>query len=72
MRAVAYPSLQTAAFLCIDDHENLLECEMSFLESFGSTALTSANGGKGLEPASEYPVDAVILATSCPKRNLTL
>jgi hypothetical protein len=53
MRAAACPSLQTAAFLCIDDHENVLECEKSFLESFGSTALTSANGGKGLEPASE-------------------
>jgi len=40
--AAAYPALQKAAFLCIDDHENLLECEESFLESFGSTVLTSA------------------------------
>ena len=59
--AAAYPALQKAAFLCIDDNEDLLECEKSFLESFGYTVLTVANGGKGLELASEYPVDAVIL-----------
>ena len=35
MRAAAYPALQKTAFLCIDDHEDLLECEKSFLESFG-------------------------------------
>ena len=54
MRAAAYPALQKAAFLRIDDNEDLLECEKSFLESFGSTVLTAANGGKGLELAFEY------------------
>jgi hypothetical protein len=29
--AAAYPAPPKAAFLCIDDHENLLECEESFL-----------------------------------------
>ncbi len=72
--AAVYPALQKATFLCIDDNEDLLECEKSFLESFGYTVLTAANGGKGLELASEYPVDAVILdyLMPCPKRKLTL
>jgi CheY-like chemotaxis protein len=71
MRAAAYPALQKAAFLCIDDNEDLLECEKSFLESFGYTVLT-ANGGKGLELASENPVDAVILDYLMPETKLTL
>jgi response regulator RpfG family c-di-GMP phosphodiesterase len=72
MRAAAYPALQKAAFLCIDDNEDLLECEKSFLESFGYTLLTAANGGTGLELASEYPVDAVILDYLMPETKLTL
>jgi CheY-like chemotaxis protein len=67
MCAAAYPALQKAAFLCIDNNEDLLECEKSFLESFGYTVLTAANGGKGLELASEYPVDAVILDYLMPE-----
>ena len=31
------------------------------LESFGYTVLTAASGGKGLELASKYSVDVVIL-----------
>lgn len=32
-----------------------------FLESFGYSVLTAASGGKGLELASKYLVDVVIL-----------
>jgi len=56
----AFPQLQTAALLCIDDDEEVLECERSFLESFGYTVLTAASGSKGLELASAYPFDVVI------------
>ena len=47
--------------LCIDNNEDVLECEKSFLESFGYTVLTAPNAGEGLELASMYPVDVVIL-----------
>jgi hypothetical protein len=32
MPAAAYPALQSAVLLCIDDDEDVLECEKSFLE----------------------------------------
>jgi hypothetical protein len=35
MPAAVYPALQSAVLLCIDDNEDVLECEKSFLESFG-------------------------------------
>jgi len=35
-----FPRLQTGVLLCIDDDEEVLECEKSFLESFGYTVLT--------------------------------
>ena len=55
------PELQSGVLLCIDDDVDLLECEKSFLESFGYTVLTAASGGKGLELASLYPVEVVIV-----------
>src|ERR1035441_5885384 len=61
MLAAVYPALQSAVLLCIDDNEDVLECEKSFLETFGYTVLTAASGGKGLELASKYSVDVVIL-----------
>ena len=42
------PELQRAVLLCIDDDEDILECEKSFLESFGYTVLTASSGSKGL------------------------
>ncbi|MGA7381817.1 MAG: response regulator [Terriglobales bacterium] len=63
------PGLQSAVLLCIDDDEDLLECEKSFLESFGYTVLTAASGGKGLELASMYPVDVVIVDYRMPEMN---
>jgi CheY-like chemotaxis protein len=42
-----YPEVPSGVLLCIDDNEEVLECEKSFLESFGYTVLTAPNGGKG-------------------------
>lgn len=53
-------------FLCIDDNEDVLEGEKSFLESFGYTVLTAPSGGKGLELASMYSVDVVIVDSLMP------
>ena len=47
----------------------MLECEKTFLESFGYTVLTAASGGKGLELASKYSVDVVILDYFMPEMN---
>jgi CheY-like chemotaxis protein len=69
MPAAVYPALQSAVLLCIDDNEDLLECERSFLESFGYTVLTTASGGKGLELASKCSVDVVILDYFMPEMN---
>jgi len=64
-----YPALQSAVLLCIDDNEDVLECEKSFLESFGYSVLTAASGGKGLELASKHSVDVVILDYFMPEMN---
>jgi CheY-like chemotaxis protein len=63
------PELQSAVLLCIDDNEDVLDCEKSFLESFGYTVLTAASGGKGLELASIHPVDLVIVDYLMPEMN---
>ena len=47
--------------LCIDDNQDLLDCEKAFLESFGYTVLTAPSGGKGLELASLHSVDVVVV-----------
>ena len=69
MPAAVSPTLKSAVVLCIDDNEDVLECEKSFLESFGYTVLTAASGGKGLELASKYSVDVVILDYFMPEMN---
>jgi len=63
------PELQSGVLLCIDDNEDVLECEKAFLESFGYTVLTAASGGQGLELASIYPVDVVIVDYVMPEMN---
>lgn len=63
------PELQSGVLLCIDDNEDVLECEKAFLESFGYTVLTAASGGKALELASTYPVDVVIVDYLMPEMN---
>jgi CheY-like chemotaxis protein len=69
MPAAVYPAFQSAVLLCIDDNEDVLECQKSFLESFGYSVLTAASGGKGLELASKYSVDVVILDYFMPGMN---
>ena len=64
-----YPEPQSAVLLCIDDNEEVLECEKSFLEAFGYTVLTAASGGKGLELASMHSVDVVIVDYLMPGMN---
>ena len=61
--------LQRSVLLCIDDDEDVLECEKSFLESFGYTVVTAASGGKGLELASRHSVDVVIVDYFMPEMN---
>jgi CheY-like chemotaxis protein len=63
------PELQSGVLLCIDDNEDMLECEKLFLESFGYTVLTAPSGSKGLELASLYAVDVVIVDYQMPKMN---
>jgi CheY-like chemotaxis protein len=64
-----YPAPQSAVVLCIDNNEEVLECEKSFLESFGYSVLTAASGCKGLELASMNPVDVVIVDYLMPGMN---
>jgi len=61
--------LRRSVVLCIDDDEDVLECEKSFLESVGYTVLTATSGGKGLELASRHSVDIVIVDYLMPEMN---
>jgi|ERR1035441_5859452 CheY-like chemotaxis protein len=63
------PRIQGSVVLCIDDNEEVLECEKSFLETFGYTVLAAASGGRGLELASMHPVDVVIVDYLMPVMN---
>ncbi len=69
MPVEAYPALQNAVVLCIDDNEDVLECEKSFLESFGYTVLTAPGGGEALELACAHSVDVVVVDYVMPKMN---
>jgi CheY-like chemotaxis protein len=69
MPSLDYPEVERAVLLCIDDDEDMLECEKSFLESFGYTVLTAPSGGEGLELAATHPVDVVIVDYLMPEMN---
>ena len=47
MPPLTHPELKPPVLLCIDDNEEVLECEKSFLESFGYTVLTAATWLQG-------------------------
>jgi DNA-binding response OmpR family regulator len=64
-----YPELQSGVLLCIDDNKDALESQRLFLESFGYTVLTAPSGARGLELASKYSVDVVIVDHRVPKMN---
>jgi len=53
--------------LCIDDNEDLLECEKEFLESFGYIVLTAHTGCKALELASVHSIDVVVVDYLMPE-----
>jgi CheY-like chemotaxis protein len=53
--------------LCIDDNQDVLECEKRFLESFGYTVLTAPSGSRGLELASLQSIDVVIVDYFMPE-----
>jgi len=63
----AYPELPSGVVLCIDDNQDVLECEKAFLESFGYTVLTAPSGGEGLKLASRHSVDVVIVDYFMPE-----
>ena len=63
------PEFSSGIVLCIDDNQEVLECEKAFLESFGYTVLIAPNGGKGLELASIHSVDVVIVDYYMPEMN---
>jgi CheY-like chemotaxis protein len=69
MPSPVYPRFSSAVVLCIDDNQDVLECEREFLETFGYTVLTASSCGKGLELASTRPVDVVILDYFMPTMN---
>src|SRR5579863_3601594 len=69
MPQTVYPELQRGVLLCIDDNQDVLDCEKAFLESFGYTVLTASSGGKGLELASMHLVDFVIVDYRMPGMN---
>ncbi len=69
MPPLAEPKLSSGVVLCIDDNQNVLECEKAFLETFGYTVLTAPSGSKGLELASIHLVDVVIVDYFMPEMN---
>ena len=64
-----HKELQGAVLLCIDDNQDVLECERAFLETLGYTVLTAPSGSKGLELASIHSVDVVIVDYFMPEMN---
>ncbi len=64
-----YPEPSGGVVLCIDDNQDVLECEKAFLETFGYAVLTAPSGDRGLELASIHSVDVVVLGYFMPKMN---
>ena len=54
-------AVPTTALLCIDDDQDVLECEKAFLEAFGYTVVTASSGREGLELAGLRSFDVVIV-----------
>jgi DNA-binding response OmpR family regulator len=69
MQPSASTEPHNGVLLCIDDNPDLLECEKAFLESHGYSVLVARSGARGLELASMYPVDVVIVDYSMPDMN---
>ncbi len=69
MPSSADPQVPIGVVLCIDDNQDVLECEKDFLESFGYIVLTAPSGSRGLELASIQSIDVVIVDYSMPEMN---
>jgi CheY-like chemotaxis protein len=67
MSLAVHSKLHNAVLLCIDDDEEMLECEKAYLETFGYTVLTAPSGARGLELACVHPVDVVIVDYFMPE-----
>ena len=67
MFPLVYPDAAGAVVLCIDDSQDMLDCERAFLESLGYAVLTAPSGGKGLKLASNNCVDVIIVDYCMPK-----
>ena len=64
-----YSELPSGVVLCIDDSQDVLDCERAFLESFGYTVLIAPSGNKALELASIYSLDVVVVDYVMPEMN---
>src|SRR6476660_8132069 len=62
-------ALPKTALLCIDDNQDVLECEKAFLETFGYTVVTASSGREGLELAGLRSFDVVIVDYCMPEMN---
>jgi CheY-like chemotaxis protein len=62
-------ALPKTALLCIDDDQDVLECEKAFLEAFGYTVVTASSGREGLEIAGLRSFDVVIVDYCMPEMN---
>ena len=62
-----YSELPSGVVLCIDDSQDVLDCERAFLESFGYTVLIAPSGNKALELASIHSVDVVVVDYLMPE-----
>ena len=62
-------ALPKAVLLCIDDDQDVLECEEAFLKTFGYTVVTASSGREGLELAGLHSFDVVIVDYYMPQMN---
>lgn len=69
MSRSSYPQRRGRVILCIDDNQDVLECEKMFLESFGFRVLTALSGRRGLELASMHSIDVVVVDYLMPGMN---
>ncbi len=60
-------ALAKVALLCIDDDQDVLDCEEAFLKAFGYTVATASSGRAGLELAGLQPFDVVIVDYCMPQ-----
>jgi CheY-like chemotaxis protein len=69
MRIMPLPHVKAVpktALLCIDDDQDVLECEKAFLEAFGYIVVTASSGREGLELAGLRSFDVVIVDYCMP------